>query len=357
MAYFSIVIPVYQAQRYIRGMLDSIKAQTFTDFEVILVHDKGTDKSLEICRRYEEQDDRFHVLDLPKNKGASGARNEGIKRATGEYVCCMDADDRVDSQLLEWVYASLQKNPADYVVYGAVEEHQREDGTLECAIVKCPKEHYFKTPSQLRPYIMELEKLTLYGYPWNKFLRRTILLEHNITFPHWPLLEDLAFNIHFCSYIQSMNVLPKAPYHYRIITAGGQKSLTSRFVKEYYNIHAACVQMLLEQQKDWGICTKEVRRDLSAIYIRYLFSALERNCDKRAEMNFIKRYQFVRQVYQSHIYQELLPYAKGEKLPVKVLLFTVKHKLTLCSLCLGRVIYVVKNKMPGLFLKLKQNRS
>ena len=84
MAYFSIVIPVYQAQRYIRGMLDSIKAQTFTDFEVILVHDKGTDKSLEICRRYEEQDDRFHVLDLPKNKGASGARNEGIKRATGQ---------------------------------------------------------------------------------------------------------------------------------------------------------------------------------------------------------------------------------------------------------------------------------
>lgn len=357
MAYFSIVIPVYQAQRYLRGMLDSIQAQTFTDYEVILVHDKGTDNSLEICRQYEREDERFHVYDMPENKGASGARNEGMKMASGEYLCCMDADDKIDRQLLQWVYESLQKNPADYVVYGAVEEHQKEDGRLEHSIVKCPDEHYFTTAQQLHPYIMELEKLTLYGYPWNKFLKRSILEKNNITFPDWPLLEDLVFNIHFCNYIQSMNVISKTPYHYRIITSGGQKSLTSRFIKEYFKIHATCVEMLLEQQKDWGICTDEVRRDLAAIYIRYLFSALQRNCDKRAEMNLKKQYQFLKQVYRSRLYHELLPYGKAEKLPVKVLLFAVKHKFTLCSLCLGRVIYLVKNKMPGVFLKLKQNRT
>lgn len=355
--FFSIVIPVYQAQKYLPGMLDSIRSQTFTDYEVILVHDKGTDNSFAICCQYEQQDNRFHVYDLPQNKGAAGARNEGIKRAKGEYLCCMDADDTIDSRLLQWVYESLQKNPADYVVYGAIEEHQGEDGVIRRSIVKCPKEHYFTTKKQLHPYIMELEKLTLYGYPWNKFLKRSILEEHPITFPDWPLLEDLAFNIHFCNHISSMNVLAKTPYHYRIITAGAGGSLTSKFIKEYFTIHSTCVRMLLEQQKDWGICNDKVRRELAAIYVRYLFSALQRNCDKRCGMNFISRYRFLKKVYQSDLYKELIPYGKTEKLPMKVLLFAVKHKLTLCSLLLGRVIYIVKNKLPGIFLKLKQNRT
>ncbi len=413
--YFSIVIPVYQAEKYLSGMLDSIHNQTFQDYEVILVHDQGTDGSLAICRQYENKDSRFRVLDLPQNRGASGARNAGLQLAKGEYVGCMDADDTIDTDLLERVYESLQENPADYVVYGAVEEYQTEidnavtdsadsnavtDSTESNAVTdsadsnavtdsnaettsgsgkkeastsrtdtvrnrniihkkveKRPNACRCKTAEELRPHIMELENLTLYGYPWNKFCRRSVLVEHQVRFPDWPLLEDLAFNIEFCNHIGSMNVLDITPYHYRMITGGKSGSLTSRFIKDYYKIHATCVEMLLDQQISWGLCTDEVRRQLCAIYVRYLFSALQRNCDKRGKMNHRARRRFLKDVYKSRIYQELIPYGRQDGLMLKVMLFLAKYKWTFGSLALGRIIYIVKSTMPAVFIKLKQVRN
>lgn len=88
---FSVVIPLYNKEMYIKETLDSVKTQSFRDFEVIVVNDSSTDKSLNIASVY-ESDNRYHVYTIP-NGGVSAARNFGIGKAKGDYVCFLDADD------------------------------------------------------------------------------------------------------------------------------------------------------------------------------------------------------------------------------------------------------------------------
>lgn len=92
---FSIIIPAYNASRYIARCIESVKVQTFTDFECIIVNDGSKDNTLELCQSLTEGDCRFVIIDIP-NGGVSNARNMGLERAKGEYILFVDADDWVE---------------------------------------------------------------------------------------------------------------------------------------------------------------------------------------------------------------------------------------------------------------------
>ena len=116
--FFSIVMPVYGVADYLEQTLQSVAAQTFEDFEVILVDDCSPDDSPKICDAWVKKDERMTVLHLPENGGLSNARNAGFPHVRGEYVFFMDSDDVIDANLLEQVKASLEVNRADVVVFG-----------------------------------------------------------------------------------------------------------------------------------------------------------------------------------------------------------------------------------------------
>lgn len=111
----SVIVPVYNASRFLPEAIDSLKAQTFDDFEVILVNDGSTDNSLEICRQACISDTRFRLIDR-ENGGLSAARNTGLDAATGDYVTFLDADDALMPQALEmWVGAAIAHNVSTVV--------------------------------------------------------------------------------------------------------------------------------------------------------------------------------------------------------------------------------------------------
>ena len=95
----SIIVPVYNVEEYLEECLDSIKNQTYTDIEVVLVNDGSTDGSKEICERYCELDSRFHLINQ-ENQGQSIARNRGVAESTGEFIVFIDSDDIVKFDLL-----------------------------------------------------------------------------------------------------------------------------------------------------------------------------------------------------------------------------------------------------------------
>lgn len=113
MALFSVVIPLYNKQESIRNTVESILAQTFKDFELVIVNDGSTDNSLEMVKSIE--DSRIVIIDKP-NGGVSSARNSGIQKATSEWVSFVDADDHWDADYLEKVKAAIDKYPAASVV-------------------------------------------------------------------------------------------------------------------------------------------------------------------------------------------------------------------------------------------------
>lgn len=108
----SIIVPVYNVEEYLENCINSILNQTFKDFELILVNDGSTDKSLDICKHYKNIDDRIYIIDK-KNGGLSSARNVGLDIAKGEYIAFVDSDDYIHPQMYEILYNVIIKNDAD----------------------------------------------------------------------------------------------------------------------------------------------------------------------------------------------------------------------------------------------------
>ncbi len=113
----SVVVPVYNVSEYLGRAVDSILAQSFTDFEVILVDDGSTDRSGEICDEYTKKDERVHVIHK-ENGGLSDARNAGTVAAEGEYICFVDSDDFLETEFLARLYSLITDNGADLSVVG-----------------------------------------------------------------------------------------------------------------------------------------------------------------------------------------------------------------------------------------------
>ncbi len=115
---FTAVIPVYRSEDYLHACLDSLKAQTFADWNAVIVLDGSTDSSPWIARSYEKADPRFSVVELPHNQGRHAARKAGVAQATGEYVCFLDSDDTFEAELFAKLDAALLVHEADAVHFG-----------------------------------------------------------------------------------------------------------------------------------------------------------------------------------------------------------------------------------------------
>lgn len=110
----SVIIPVYNSERYLEECLDSVIHQTLKDIEIIVVNDGSTDSSLEICKRFEEKDTRVRLLSIP-NSGSAAARNVGLAHVHGEYIGFVDSDDWVEREMFERLYEKARLTNADIV--------------------------------------------------------------------------------------------------------------------------------------------------------------------------------------------------------------------------------------------------
>lgn len=355
--FFSIVMPVYQAETYIRKMIECIQEQTFSDWELIAVVDCSPDKSGEILSQYAKSDDRIKIVNLKENMGVSEARNRGIAHAQGRYLWFVDADDAVERTVLKACYDSLSANPAKLLIFGLIEEYYTADGKLTYRNPRCPEEKVFRSKEELRPYMIYLEQQTLYGYPWNKVYDLTYLKEINVRFTDYrtnKFIEDITFNIEYCMNIDSLNLLPITPYRY---AKRSKDSLTNEFAAEYYALHKRRIEMLLEQYRYWGMVTEEVKKILGSLYARYILSALQRNCDKRAEMTCAMRLKWCKDVFAQELFHLLIPAAEAkDSKALSIALLLLKKRHTRGCLALGRVIYIVKNKLPMFYSKVKSKR-
>ena len=192
MAKVSIIIPVYNAEKYLRECLDSLTGQTLKDIEIICVDDGSTDTSLSILEEYKRRDSRIKVLHQ-QNQYAGTARNKGIPEASGEYLLFLDADDFFDLTLCEKVYARGVQYKADVVFFGAV---RYEAKTRTNLIIK----GYFRRAllpqnrqvfSPLDPDVDVMNMVT--AVPWTKAFRREFILKENIRFQSLHNSNDVFF--------------------------------------------------------------------------------------------------------------------------------------------------------------------
>lgn len=215
---FSIVIPVHDAAPHVRACLDSLAAQTFSDWEAVCVDDGSTDESGAILDEYARRDGRFRVIHQP-NGGAGAARNAALDRTRGDWIAFVDADDYVSEDFLEGLRGSLGR--ADVVFFNFEMEtpsgERRQwrhpaSGVLEMETGEAGKALFMRCASP---------QGDLFGWTCNKIIRRTLLSDNALRFRQdLRLCEDEIFALDVCRHARSVVFLDFCPYHYRVLESG-----------------------------------------------------------------------------------------------------------------------------------------
>ena len=204
----SIVIPVYNAEKYLAFCLDSIKAQTYADWEAILVDDGSTDNSCKICERYAKTDSRFTVIHQ-QNYGASTARNLGIEHANGEWITFIDADDYIDTNYLESLYKHTPGTDRTLIIQGL--KHISNN--------KVFKEIEFEEEELIGKDIekaFDSLKIFEHGFTVAKLYNNRIIKENRILFNNEiSYSEDLLFMLEYLHYCTSIKFIGNSGYNYR----------------------------------------------------------------------------------------------------------------------------------------------
>lgn len=208
MAEVSIIVPVYQVENYIRQCVDSILAQTFTDFELILVDDGSKDRSGQICDEYAVMDQRVKVFHK-KNGGLSDARNYGMDQADGNYFMFVDSDDYIAPTMLEYLYTALINKEADIAVcnflYFFEEDRKKDFSTNIQSEILSGAEIFYKRKNE-RSY-------GIWTVAWNKLYKRETLGKVRFRFGKYHEDEFWANDI----YQMDIKVvtIPECLYYYR----------------------------------------------------------------------------------------------------------------------------------------------
>lgn len=201
----SVIIPVYNVEKYLRKCLDSVLGQTFEDIEVLLVDDCSTDGSREICREYAKKDSRVRCLFQEANSGPGRTRNIGIEQAQGRYIMFTDGDDYIDTGMVGQLYQNIESSGADVASCGIYNVFRQRKVPQYDKIEKflCPTEEAFGL-------LLLGEKIP--GSPCTKLYRAKIF--EDLRFPEGILYEDVKFHTELMQKIKNIYVDTTPLYYY-----------------------------------------------------------------------------------------------------------------------------------------------
>ena len=215
MAKVSIIVPVYNTERFLNKCVDSILKQTYSDWELILVDDGSKDNSGKICDEYVKADKRIKVVHK-LNGGVSSARNLGLSMAQGKYVSFIDADDWVEPAYLEDF--QLDEIESDFYISGAsYDVYDKVYSQLGY------KQKFCNDINNKKNQFIE-QQLDENGYPWGKLYKLNIIRNNNLIFnSSLSMNEDHIFVLQYYCIINNLYIAPSSKYHYTVFDNSGRK--------------------------------------------------------------------------------------------------------------------------------------
>lgn len=229
----SIIVPVYNAEKYLEKCLSSFINQTMKEIEIIMVNDGSLDNSVKIIQEYQKKDERIQLIQK-ENGGQASARNLGLTKATGEYVAFIDSDDYVELDMCEKMYQATKNSYYDIVC-------------SDYYITKNDEDSYYKVFLKKNSGEISAEEYIFSGAaPWMKLYRRSFLINNQFQFPEGIIYEDFASIPTLSKYKPTVYYLSEAYVHY--VHHEGSTMRTKEYKKKYEDIFTA-VQYLYDHLK------------------------------------------------------------------------------------------------------------
>lgn len=202
----TVVMPIYNSENYLQDSIRSVLNQTFSNFELLLINDGSTDKSGKICTDFSQQDKRIVVIDK-KNEGPSAARNLGIDKAKGKYLCFIDSDDEYDQNYLKKMlgYVGIY----DFIACGIQSFNDNGKSTLSKGII-C------ESIKQIHQNLITIIETSILNSPINKLYNVQLLKSNQFKFDEsMDVGEDYHFNMNVLMHCQSFISIPDMLYFYK----------------------------------------------------------------------------------------------------------------------------------------------
>ena len=308
----SIVVPVYNVEKYLNRCLNSLVNQDYKNIEIIIVNDGSPDNSQMIIDKYEKEYSNVIKAFKKKNEGLSEARNFGLKKATGDYIAFIDSDDYVETNMISEMIKCASKNNSDIVVCDIFDEYENE------GIVKIYKNVFTGDSS-----IFEEHKILLNRFSaWNKLFKVSLFSDKKLKFEKGKIYEDLRLILKLYLKTNTISFIKKPLYHYvirdgSIMTSSGLKKnldIVSAFddVIEYY-----------KQEDKYEMFKNELEfLAIEHLLISTIVRVLHISKYKEAKRNVLPYLKYIKKEYpnyKNNIYISLLSKNK------KIILFLINH--------------------------------
>lgn len=263
----SIIVPIYNAEKYLNKCVDSLINQTKKELEIILINDGSTDKSAEIIEKYQDNRIKYYKN---KNQGIGKTRNFGIRKATGKYIMFCDSDDYYELNMCELMYEKMEKENLDLVICDFYKEYENE--IVEEKLPSFSNTNLKETASLIR---------TINLAPWNKIYRKEIITTNNIYFEEKLKYEDTPFVAKALAVSKKVGKIDECLNHY-IIHQNSETTIRDRRCFDIFKI----LDIIREYYKD----KEYVKEDLDKLTVRIItnYTIQQRvQEDKKIGMQFI----------------------------------------------------------------------
>lgn len=317
----SIIVPVYNVEKYISKCMESLINQTFSDIEIIAVNDESPDGSLEVLEKYQKVDSRIKIINQ-ENKGVSGARNTGINQANAPYIMFVDGDDWIDKNTCEEAYKALKDNAADIIMWDYCREYINK--SLVKGIFNSDKVFDEQEAKNLHRRFMGITEKELINPEnsdslatvWGKLYRKDIILANNLKFIDLKIIgtyEDGLFNLYYFKYVKKALYITKAFSHYLKINDNAfTKGYKEDLFNKYQNLFEVMNDYIEKNNLDETYKTAlDNRRCMSLIGIGLT------ECIKSNPKNHIQRIKYIKKIINNKEYKSAYSKLEIEYMPLK----------------------------------------
>ena len=253
----SVIVPIYNVEKYLEKCINSLLSQTLEDIQIILVNDGSKDNSGNIAKEY-EQNNKDRVIYVEKeNGGLSDARNYGLKYATGDFIAFLDSDDYIEKNAYEEMYNKAIEENADYVECDFIWEFPNK--------IRVDKQYPYKNKKEMLSFVRVVA--------WNKLIKRQLITDNNLEFPKGLRYEDIEFTYKLIPFVNKFAYVNKPFIHY-VQREGSIANVQNERTAEIFTV----LDNVIEFYKKNNIYEK-YRDELEYNYARYLLcSSLKRMC-------------------------------------------------------------------------------
>lgn len=333
----SVIVPIYNAEKFISKCIDSIVNQSYKDIEILLINDGSNDTSLEIIKKYKEIDNRIRIIDK-ENSGVSDTRNLGVKEARGEFIQFIDSDDFVEKDMLCNTLFEIEEEEADLIISGLFLDIQKNNNISTS--IQSFSDKICVGKEDIGIGVLERLNGTYINSPINKLYKTKIIKENNIVMDrNIDLGEDLLFNLQYFKHCNKIIFKEKSYYHYNMQVSD---NLTFKFRKDKLEL----MKHLYDGCKDFlSYCNLEKSKivELNNLFIKWMYSCYIDLNNESCSMSNKEKVSFISESVSD--YSEIINNTNIKSFTYKILKYILRYP---------RVVFIVSKMMYWIKTSLRE---